>query len=95
MNQVTQADARLVELYREFSEDTACAGWLADPEAHIADFADYLSRYDECRSDPDALTDYEYDAIPVLRAAAESVGFTPNPRESNDDADTPSGPGDA
>lgn len=44
--QLNVADATVECLYREFSEDRYCAGWMIVDENLLAEFAEWLSNYD-------------------------------------------------
>ena len=78
MNDPNPSDRELITMYRAFSQEMWCAGWLGDPEDMGDDFvkwlrddyAKYRSRIEEWE-----LLDFEVAALPVLRRLyAEAFG---------------------
>ena len=70
MNDPNQSGRKLITMYRAFSQEMWCAGWLGDPEGMGDDFvkwlrddyAEYRSRIEEWEP-----LDFEVAALPVLR----------------------------
>ena len=67
---LTPTDIDLIVLYRTFSQEMWCAGWLADPEAMRDEFILWLrERYASApnRVDEWDACSYEIEALPALR----------------------------
>ena len=67
---VTATDKDLIILYRTFSQEMWCAGWLADPEAMRDEFILWLrEKYASApnRVDEWDACSYEIEALPALR----------------------------
>lgn len=65
-------DALLIELYREFSEDKYCAGWMGDAEEYVDEFKEWLIDrllYGE----GEGVESYEREGLPALRVAFEEA----------------------
>ena len=69
-------DYGLIELYRYFSENSYCAGWMGEPETEEQlqeEFTEWLARLLDSEFTPYKLSEYEKSAIPTLRKCMEAA----------------------
>ena len=78
MNDPNPSDRDLIRMYRAFSQEMWCAGWLGDPEGMGDDFIKWLrDDYAKYRSQTEEweLLDFEVAGLPALRRLyAEAFG---------------------
>ena len=78
MNDPNPSDRDLIRMYRAFSEEMWCAGWMGDPESMGDDFIKWLrddyAKY-RSRTEEWELLDFEVAGLPALRRLyAEAFG---------------------
>lgn len=70
MNDPSPSDRDLIRMYRAFSQEMWCAGWISDPASMGDEFVKWLlDDYAEYRSQTEEweFLDFEVSALPVLR----------------------------
>ncbi len=76
MQEPTPSDKKLIVLYRTFSQECWCAGWIGDPDSMADEFIAWL-REDRRESEERGVLDFEVAAVPTLRklyaAAFETI----------------------